>query len=328
MVNWGYRAGVAVATSTLILGGLSPIAQAANTDAAEKPELLLVHGFGHKPSSFGKDCNGTDGDGEAGTWEHALDYFTHPDAGKMDRDLITTVGYYEGSGEDGENEGQCDHVLNKGKGYTNNERIQYIAEDLANYIYDEYTSKDRAVNIVAHSMGGLVTRVALLGTAQNWESYDFPKELNVNNVVTLGTPHQGLIKGANDDSPVQWRQMQPKSDFMARLRQKKSNLGDKWTKGTEWTVVGSTTDDTVGYTSAIDRGNTPDQKFGYKNEGDGRPDVTHGTIRTDTGPHTFNLAFWHKWGDEHQHHTPNKGWAPLKTAFKAATEKHDGLHEK
>ena len=69
---------------------------------------------------------------------------------------------------------------------TNDRPIQDIAADLANYI----DAQGKPVDIVAHSMGGLITRVALLGSAQGWEG--FPPKLDVNNVVTLSTPHRGV----------------------------------------------------------------------------------------------------------------------------------------
>lgn len=312
MQNWGYRAVVAAAAATMLMGAAAPLANAAESPKAAKPELLLIHGYGK--SDKGKDCNG-------GTWKNALKYYQ--DAGKMDRDLMTTVGYYEGSAEGGPNAGNCDALVAKADNET---KIQDLAKGFANYIHDEYTSKGRPVNVVAHSMGGLVTRVALLGTAEGWKG--FPSSVDVNNVATLGTPHQGVTNG-NPDGTEQWSQMSPGSGFLKALHADGRELGDSWTKGTEWSVVGSTKDETVSYNSSIDKGNAADQKYGYKNEGDGLESITHTNIRTVTGPHKFNMSFWHKWGDEHnQHHTPDNGWAPLKTAFQAATKKHDGLHEK
>ena len=67
-----------------------------------------------------------------------------------------------------------------------------------NYVDSDYTNKGKPVDIVGHSMGGLIARVALLGSAQGWEG--FPPKLNVDNVVTLSTPHQGVANpSAHDD---------------------------------------------------------------------------------------------------------------------------------
>ena len=164
----------------------------APTALASDAPILLVHGYGS--SSEGKDCNGS-------TWKSALRAFQ--DAGGRDRSSLTTVGYYEG-------DTNCDATI--GDGAATNERpIQDIAKDLAQHIDDAYTGP---VNIVAHSMGGLVTRVALLGSAQGWDG--FPAKLDVDDVVTLSTPHQGVADGsAHDDE--QWSQMRPGSGFLERL---------------------------------------------------------------------------------------------------------------
>ena len=82
---------------------------------------------------------------------------------------------------------------------TNDRPIQDIARDLARYVHTAYTRNGEPVDIVAHSMGGLVTRVALLGSAQGWEG--FPPRLDVDNVVTLGTPHQDVAVPSAHPSP-------------------------------------------------------------------------------------------------------------------------------
>jgi len=107
---------------------------------AADPEILLVHG--HGDAEQGKDCNG-------GTWRNALRFFQ--DAGGRERSSLTTIGYYPGD------KGRCDVMI--GDGAASNERpIQGIARDLATYIDVEYTSKGKPVDIVGHSMGGLIAR--------------------------------------------------------------------------------------------------------------------------------------------------------------------------
>ncbi|KID31850.1 PGAP1-like protein [Prauserella rugosa] len=294
---------LAAAAAAMLLGGLAPAAHAAPTPQDE-PQLLLVHGHG-RPDE-GTNCNGT-----GGTWADALNYFEG--AGGLDRDRMTTVAYYEGNAAGGPNEGNCDVTVSEATADT---KIQDIAKDLANYVHDTYTSKGRSVNIAAHSMGGLVTRVALLGTAEGWDG--FPSSMKVDNVATAGTPHQGVVEERDDDT-AQWDQMEPGSDFLKALHGEGRELGDEWTDGTDWTVIGSDADDVVSYDSAIDKGNATDQKFGYVDNGSA---IGHSGLRTISGPpHDYNLNYWNSSG---QHHTTN-GWAPLKTLFKAATEDGDGL---
>jgi pimeloyl-ACP methyl ester carboxylesterase len=285
------------ATTTVVLAMLAPSASAADT------QLLLVHGYGD--ASEGKDCNGS-------TWKNALRYYQ--DAGGRERSSMTTIGYYEGD------EGRCDVMVGDGKA-SNQRPIQDIARDLAIHIDDAHSSKGRPVNVIAHSMGGLITRVALLGSAQGWKG--FPSKLDVDNVVTLSTPHQGVANpSANDDR--QWRQMDPDSGFMDRLHENGSGLGDDWADGTDWSLVGSREDTTVEYDSGIDKGNFADQKYGYQDDSADAGEFDHSAVRTLHGENRYDLTYWHASGDHPPHHTEN-GWSPLKTAFQAATRVGDGL---
>jgi hypothetical protein len=170
-------------------------------------------------------------------------------------------------------------------------------------------------------MGGLITRVALLGSAQGWEG--FPPKLNVDNVVTLSTPHQGVAKpSANDDR--QWQQMDPDSGFMDRLHEAGSGLGDDWASGSDWSLVGSQEDTTVSYSSGIDKGNFADQKLGYLDDPDDSGEVDHSGVRTLFGRNAYSLRYWHASGD-HPPHETERGWSPLKAAFQAAIRDGDGL---
>jgi pimeloyl-ACP methyl ester carboxylesterase len=293
-----FRIITAAACTFAVLAGVASSAHAADT------QILLVHGYGD--SSEGKDCNGS-------TWKNALAYYQ--DAGGRERSSMTTVGYYEG-----DRPTDCDVKIGDG-GATNERPIQDIARDLANYIDDVYTSKGRPVNIIAHSMGGLITRVALLGSAQGWDG--FPSKLDVNNVVTLSTPHQGVaVPSAHADR--QWRQMDPDSGFMDRLHANGSGLGDAWADGTDWSLVGSHEDGTVLHDSGIDKGNFADQKYGYQDDSGDSGEVDHGAVRTLFGENEYSLRYWHASGD-HPPHDTGSGWSPLKTAFQAATKVGDGL---
>jgi pimeloyl-ACP methyl ester carboxylesterase len=305
-MNWDQRvisaltrvlAAVAAGTA-LALAMLAPAAFAADT------QLLLVHGYGD--AEEGKDCNGS-------TWKNALRYYQ--DAGGRERSSLTTIGYYAGDRRG------CDVMI--GDGAASNERpIQDIAKDLAIYIDREYTSKGKPVDIIGHSMGGLIARVALLGSAEGWAGFPSQK-LNVDDVVTLSTPHQGVANpSAHDDE--QWQQMRPGSAFIERLHENGSGLGDDWASGTDWSLVGSHEDTTVTHDSAIDKGNHADQKYGYQDNPEDSGEVDHSAVRTLYGDNKYDLQYWHASGD-HPPHNTNSGWSPLKTAFQAATKVGDGL---
>jgi pimeloyl-ACP methyl ester carboxylesterase len=197
---------------------------------------------------------------------------------------------------------------------SNDRPIQDIAKDLAAYI----DGRDAPVDIVAHSMGGLITRVALLGSAQGWAGFPAHK-LDVENVVTLSTPHQGVANpSAHDDR--QWQQIRPGSDFLTRLH--KDGLGDRWAAGTDWSLVGSHEDTTVAHDSGIDKGHAADQKFGYADDPRDGGEVTHTAIRSQFGSNAYSLIY--VTGRDSPHRTDH-GWSPLKTAFQAATNVGDNL---
>ena len=153
-------------------------------------------------------------------------------------------------------------------------------------------------------MGGLIARVALLGSAQGWDG--FPAKLDVDNVVTLSTPHQGVANpSAHDDR--QWNQMDPDSGFIDRLQEKGSGLGDDWASGTDWSLVGSEEDTTVSNDSAIDKRNDADQKYGYQDNSADSGEVDHTAVRTLYGENQYDLRYWHASGDHPPHETKTAG---------------------
>jgi triacylglycerol esterase/lipase EstA (alpha/beta hydrolase family) len=288
--------------AALILALAAPKASAADT------QILFVHGYGS--AAQGKDCNGS-------TWKNALRYYQR--AGGRERSSMTTLGYYAGT-----EPGECDVLIGDGAA-TNDRPIDDIAQDLADYIYGGYTSQGKPVDIVAHSMGGLISRVALLGSAHGWTAPNgeqFPPKLNVDDVVTLGTPHQG-VSNPSAHGDVQWRDMAPGSALIGGLHEDDRGLDDAWASGTEWSLIGSKEDGTVSYDSGIDKGFFADQKFGFQDARDSG-NVSHTGIRTLFGENRYALRYWHASGNHPPHNTRN-GWSPLKAAFQAATRSGDGL---
>ncbi|MGW1676076.1 esterase/lipase family protein [Saccharopolyspora sp. NPDC002376] len=290
--------------------------------AAKQNTMLLVHGYNAKPPT---ECNES-------TWNTALQYFH--DKGGRDRSSLRTIGYYKGDAK------YCDDVIGDGDA-TPDRPIQDLAKDFANYIYRNYTSKGEKVDIVAHSMGGLITRVAVLGTGEGWKG--FPPKVAVDNIVTLGTPHQGVSKnpcGDPDHCTRQWYQMTPSSNggsgFIDKLHESAPGrndrgLDDPWAAGIDWSLVGSAEDTTVSYDSGIDKGYFAHQKYGFDEDlnGNGNPEcsdpnVSHSNLRKLKGAGGFCLRYWHH-GPNGGPYTTDNGWSPLKVAFKAATHKGDDL---
>jgi pimeloyl-ACP methyl ester carboxylesterase len=290
-MGWARLRTTAAITAALALAVVVPSASAAD------PQLLLVHG--HGDAANGKDCNGD-------TFADALDYYQ--DAGGRTRASMTTIGFYAGD------RGRCDAMIGDGKA-SNARPLQDIAKDLAHYI----DRRGRAVDVIGHSMGGLIVRVALLGSAQGWDGFP-QRKLDIDDVVTLGTPYQG-VASPSAHADRQWQQMRRGSGFLDRLHERGSGLGDAWASGTDWTLIGSKEDGTVRHDSAIDKGEATDQKLGYRDDPRDSGVVTHTGLRTLHREHRYELNFWHAAGGHDTHHT-SRGWAPLKAAFKAIT--HDG----
>jgi hypothetical protein len=278
--------------AALAVGGV--VAPATQASAAATQPVYFVHGYNDSGKS---DCTSI--------WANALDHFRKQG---HDRDSLKTVAYYKG-------DSNCD--VDVGNADTST-RIKHVAAAFANYVYDHHTSKGESVEIVAHSMGGLVSRVALLGSAKGWEG--FPKgKLMVSDIVTLATPHKGITEKDKYDS-VQWDSMVPGSTFMDVLHEPANRLDEDWAADTDWSFVGSDEDGTVSEDSAIDKGFHADHKYRYLRDAD--YDISHTNIRLfGPGRAKFNLRYWHS--SEGDPHDTTNGWAPLETAYNALDRNGD-----
>jgi hypothetical protein len=212
LLGWGLVvSAVGVATA--------PPAHAAVAARSTMP-LLLVHGYTDSCKVFTSVDSVDPGPGAV----TALDYF-HAQ-GYTD---VRTVGYYQGGGhttsyhthppsytDDAEiaNHGDCfANVRDREQsahgygcqqavtsltgseiatdGYLNSP-IEYLGCLLAWYIHDVNTAEGTPVDVVAHSMGGLVIRSALAFSFVG-NTFGYPTTpLKVRRVVTVGTPHLGI----------------------------------------------------------------------------------------------------------------------------------------
>ena len=195
----------------------------ARTDETTKP-TIFIHGFG------GGDCEGD--------WGFLMDHM---------RANGWTGGFFvpkflEGDSKCNPRPGMAMGCMNctgshehwfghAGTTHSNNTSIRHLAWHLANYIATNFTAKGLAVDVVAHSMGGLMIRYAL--TKQGVDS--FPR-LMVEDVVTLGSPHNGAAFGKWTGT-TQGAEMEPDSSLIAWLNT--WGMSPKGTGGTDWTVIGS-----------------------------------------------------------------------------------------
>ena len=127
--------------------------------------------------------------------------------------------------------------------------IRHLGYEFAWMVYQRYSRYGETVDIVAHSMGGLIARYALAQVQRG--NAEFPPSLLVEDVVTLGTPHNGSGY-ASWCWTTQCGDMSPGSSFLNWVRSYAWN--PQVTGGTDWTNVGSVDDGTVSSSSATDMG--------------------------------------------------------------------------
>jgi hypothetical protein len=150
-------------------------------------------------------------------------------------------------------------------------RVEHLGYRLAWMIYTEYSSKGITVDVVSHSLGGLITRYALAQIQRNHP--DFPPYLYVEDSVTLGTPHSGT-GWANFCWTTQCSQMRPGSSLVNWLATYGPN--PQADGGTDWTAVGSYDDEIVSEGSSIA------MSAAHKVQYLGSADVAHSDYYLDT----------------------------------------------
>lgn len=216
------RFAVITAVTTLVSSFTSPQFAAAvppaRNDSQSEP-VYFVHGFDLNQSP-GHDCNGY--------WGAAMNKF---------RALgwtgsLHSVAYYAG-------DTNCNIRIASGSANTS---ITEYGRLLAWEIYNRYSRYGRSVDIVAHSMGGLVARAAITGTTRRLSGW--PPYIYVEDAVTIGTPHNGtgIARACGYTECVE---MRPGSTFLNWLADNAQASG-----GTDWTMIGTEDDDVVPVASA------------------------------------------------------------------------------
>ncbi|MFC7623949.1 esterase/lipase family protein [Microlunatus sp. GCM10028923] len=189
---------------------------------AKNNAVIFVHGFAPSGKT---NCENT--------WRNTKNHFRN----KGWTGRLLTFGYYSGD----EN---CSHRY---KG-SRNTSIHTVGRKLAWYIYDNFTSKNKKVDVVAHSMGGLAIRSALLNVQRNTKGW--PKRLYVEDVITMATPHKGTHVAKACIAYRQCQQLNPGSSFFKQVEVLGKGTGGRpklpgAEMGARWTVMSSYEDDTV-----------------------------------------------------------------------------------
>lgn len=169
--------------------------------------------------------------------------------------------------------------------HTRDTEIEHLGYHLAWEIHDRFTADDVEVRVIAHSMGGLITRYALQQVAAGHA--DFPDRLDVGAVATMGTPHAGgdlaflCIAGA---CGKQGDQMEPGSDFLTALGgtlPAGDDIGNPY-----WWLYAAQDDDSVNVGSALD------PSGGYDIEYEAGQAIEHGDyLKRDSTAKIFECFF-------------------------------------
>ncbi|MEU2855612.1 esterase/lipase family protein [Streptomyces syringium] len=161
--------------------------------------------------------------------------------------------------------------------------IKYLGQQLAWDIHRRYTSKGKSVDVITHSMGGLIARAALAGTQRGEDG--FPPKLYVEDVVTLGTPHRGgiLTYFCGNVEGQQCQDMRPSSPFMAWL----GPTLPQGEGGTDWTLIASHFDYVANVNSATPEAAGAQHLVRYAMSAQ----LNHSELRTQrTGTHRMNYT--------------------------------------
>jgi hypothetical protein len=123
--------------------------------------------------------------------------------------------------------------------------LRHNAWHVAWALHNRFTAQNETINVLAYSMGGLLIRYALthvlMEAGGQMSSHQWPSELDIRHIVTMGTPHAGTryvgICGVVAYQAEQLCYNSATIDWMERHAQ---NPGFA---STEWTLMGSDCDD-------------------------------------------------------------------------------------
>ncbi|MCU1352319.1 MAG: hypothetical protein JWM05_1528 [Acidimicrobiales bacterium] len=152
---------------------------------------------------------------------------------------MVRVGFYSG-------DFNCDVNLRSYGSFGNSSSWKEIAKAFSKYVYANYTSQGIDVDVVGYSMGGLIARGAVWG-AQKAES-GFSAPIAVEDVVTLGTPHNGAAWYSSLCLFGQCTSLKPGATDLSWLNQNGNPQGKN---GTEFTTIGSNGDAVTPTASAL-----------------------------------------------------------------------------
>lgn len=150
---------------------------------------------------------------------------------------FVTVTYYK-------NSTNCDVNLAKTDTVNKASTWKEIGGALSRHIFDKYSKFGQPIDIVGHSMGGLIIRSAVQGGSEQLKGFS---NILIDDAVTVATPHLGS-KTANFCIYRQCKSLSPSNPDFGWL---KSNLKPSGMSVIDWSVQGSTSDIVVNKKSSM-----------------------------------------------------------------------------
>ncbi len=200
--------------------------------------VIFIHGY--SALGAGTNCNSAFGSLESSL---RADGFTG---------TFVTIGFYD-------SDTNCDLNLRSiDSSISNSSSWKTLSKAFSRYVHDTYTANAVTVDVVGHSMGGLIARGAVQGSAAGESGFSGP--LLVEDAVTLAAPHAGAAWYSSLCFWGQCSQLKPGAgdlDWLATVPDPQG-IG-----GTDWTVLGSTADDVVPDSSALAMGVPDARKVRY-----------------------------------------------------------------
>jgi hypothetical protein len=260
------------------VGTIDPIDELDGATKTLKRPIIFVHGY-EKGSAW--NCNG---------WDGMKSLFRNQEPKAPNSTALVTIGYYKGDTNCSQRisgvGSHSKHYGHSGTSHDTDTDIRHLAYHLAWYIESVWTRYGDPVDIVAHSMGGLIVRYMVAQVVKG--NADFPSDLRIHDIVTLGTPHNGYraisALGCSLISPsTQCKQMNGTSSFMDWLRA--NAMSPETSARTDWTTLGSDDDSWVAADSATGMG-TNTTKVWYFTEAN----IEHGDFINGPGLNTGMTA--------------------------------------
>lgn len=223
-----------VAIVALLGAGAGATAPPGSRDGARV--VLLVHGFKSRANT---DCGA------------AYD----PMIAQLRRAGLSVtmvrVGFYSG-------DRHCDVDLRSYGHFGDDSSWRIIAKAFSKYVHTRYTAKGVSVDVVGYSMGGLIARGAVYGAQRGDPGFS---KVDVEDAVTLGTPHKGAAWYTGLCMSGQCASFKPGAPDLLWLNGDGNPQG---VDGTDWTTIGSRGDSRVPAWSATAMTNATSARVVYR----------------------------------------------------------------